>query len=176
VVNTEGPSKQPAASAPKPPAHRPAQPRPSLRRRRRTRCARLFTPGLKADEIKRIATVGPLRGILAAASDKRSPAQQEALYEHYLTTRDPEYQALHQTVATLETEKAEIQARSPITHIQQEKTDSPAMANILMRGQYDQVGEQVDPPPPPPPCTRLKKAAPPTASASLNGSTTPPIH
>jgi len=104
---------------------------------------RVYSRLVKTDEIKRIATVGPLRGILAAASDKRSPAQQEALYQHYLTTRDADYQALHQKVATLEAEKAEIQARSPITHIQQEKTDSPAMANILMRGQYDQVGEQV---------------------------------
>lgn len=101
--------------------------------------SRLVTPA----EISRIATVGPIRGLLAATTAKRNPAQQDALYEYYLTTRDADYQTISKTVATLEAEKAAIESRSPVTHIQQEKADSPAMANVLMRGQYDQVGEQV---------------------------------
>ncbi len=45
----------------------------------------------------------------------------------------------------LEDEQKAIQARSAITHVQEEKPNSPAMAFVLMRGQYDQLGEKVTP-------------------------------
>ncbi len=103
---------------------------------------RLYARQLNAREVQRIAEIGPLRGMLAAAN-LRTPAQKEALYGHYLATRDDAFQALDKSTQALEAEKAAIEARSPITHIQVENADSPAMANILMRGQYDQVGEAV---------------------------------
>ncbi|MEO8497000.1 MAG: DUF1553 domain-containing protein, partial [Planctomycetota bacterium] len=42
-----------------------------------------------------------------------------------------------------EAEREAIRARSPVTHIQEERKNSAAMANILMRGEYDRPGEQV---------------------------------
>ena len=44
----------------------------------------------------------------------------------------------------LEAEREAIRQRSPLTHIQQEKKDSPAMAHILIRGEYDRPGETVE--------------------------------
>ena len=103
---------------------------------------RIYDRFLSATEIQTISKVGPLRLMLASA--KRGPKQKEALFEHYLVTRHAGYQSANQTSVKLEAELAAIKARSPLTHIQEEKMDTPPMANILMRGQYDQVGEAVD--------------------------------
>ena len=105
---------------------------------------RVYTRTLVQDEVKQIAAIGPLRAILAATSGKRTRQQQEALYNHYLLTRDDSYQALDKTVDKLEAERDAIRARSAVTHIQEEVKGSKPMANILMRGQYDKVGEKVE--------------------------------
>jgi hypothetical protein len=54
--------------------------------------ARVYDRMLSESEIKTLADVGPLRAILAAASDKRTPQQRNALFAHYLATRDAEWQ------------------------------------------------------------------------------------
>ncbi len=104
---------------------------------------RVYTRVISADEVKQISEIGPLRAILAAASGKRTPQQQEALYNHYLLTRDERYQALDKAADTLEAERDAIRARSPITHIQEEVKGAQPMAYILMRGAYDKPGEKV---------------------------------
>lgn len=43
----------------------------------------------------------------------------------------------------LEAEQERIRARSPYTHVQSEKTDSPPMARVLVRGQYDREADEV---------------------------------
>ena len=110
--------------------------------------ARLYTRRLSLAEINRIAAVGPLRAILAAASDKRTPQQREALYGYYLSSHDDKYMELDKRYTALDTEQTAIRDRSPSTHIQQERMDSKATAFILMRGQYDRKGEQVEAAPP----------------------------
>ncbi len=104
---------------------------------------RVYGRVLKAHEVKRIADVGPLRAILAAATDKRTPQQRNALYEHYLLTRDAAYQKLNDRLTALETEKTAIRDRSPVTHVQEEVMNVKPMTNILMRGEYDKKGESV---------------------------------
>ncbi|MEO8498355.1 MAG: DUF1549 domain-containing protein, partial [Planctomycetota bacterium] len=90
---------------------------------------RVFERAISAPEIKSIADFGPLRSILATAADQRTAEQQAALYEHYLGTRDTEYPVLLKAIVDLEAEREAIRARSPVTHIQEERKDSPAMAN-----------------------------------------------
>ncbi len=104
---------------------------------------RVYSRKLEPAEVKAIADLAPLRTILATMAQRRTPEQQASLYDHYLVTRDPQYPALRRAVEALESEREAIRTRSPVTHVQQEKSDSPAMASILMRGQYDQPGEQV---------------------------------
>ena len=106
--------------------------------------ARVYARILGAAEIKKIASVGPLKAILAAACDKRTEAQQSALYDHYLVSHDKNYQAIERTVAALTAERDAIKARSPVTHVQEEVRGVMPAANVLMRGQYDKVGEKVE--------------------------------
>lgn len=103
---------------------------------------RIYDRRLSVNEINTLSKVGPLRLILAAS--KRGPKQKEALFEHFLATRHAGYQTADALNKKLEGELAAIKARSPLTHIQEEKMDTQPMANILMRGQYDQVGEAVE--------------------------------
>jgi len=103
---------------------------------------RIYDRTLNAAEIQTISKVGPLRLMLAAT--KRGPKQKDALFEHYLVTRHAGYQSASQLSGKLVGEQEAIKARSPLTHIQEEKMDTQPMANILMRGQYDQVGEAVE--------------------------------
>ncbi len=103
---------------------------------------RIYDRMLAPAEVMTLSKVGPLREMLA--SSKRGPKQKEALFEHYLVTRHAGYKAADGLNTKLETEKKAIETRSPITHIQEEKKDTMPMANILMRGQYDKVGEAVD--------------------------------
>lgn len=106
--------------------------------------ARIYSRAVTAAEIKSIANNGAMRAILAAASNKRTAQQRNALFDHYLITRDAKYQELNKVVAKLEGERDAIKTRSPVTHIQEEKKDSKAMAAILMRGEYDRPGEMVE--------------------------------
>lgn len=103
---------------------------------------RIYERKLTPAEVMTISKVGPLREMLA--SSKRGPKQKDALFEHYLITRHEGYKTANGLNAKLEAEQNAIKARSPLTHIQEEKKDTMPMANILMRGQYDKVGEQVD--------------------------------
>ncbi len=104
---------------------------------------RIYSRKLETGEVQALATVIPLQSMLSVAADKRTKEQNAALYDHYLINRDSEYPALVKAVVDLTAEKEAIRARSPITHIQVEKKDSPAMAHILMRGEYDRPGEEV---------------------------------
>lgn len=104
--------------------------------------ARVYDRQLSENEIKTLADVGPLRAILA--TDERTPQQRNALFAHYLATRDAEWMKHDSDAKKLEAEKDAIKARSPITHVQEEVMNVAPMANILARGAYDKVGERVD--------------------------------
>jgi hypothetical protein len=108
---------------------------------------RLFTKRLTPAEAARLHQLPALNAALAAG-EKRKPEQTESLFANYLATRDKPWQDLNLAVVKLEGERDTIKGRSPVTHIQEEKKDSPAMANILERGAYDMVGEQVAAAPP----------------------------
>ncbi len=104
---------------------------------------RFYDRALDESAISKLAAQGALLALLEIPEKERDAEQRERLWEHYLMTEDPVYGAEKENLAVLEAERESIRARSPVTHIQEEK-DRPAMANILMRGQYDQVGEAVE--------------------------------
>ncbi|MEQ8784857.1 MAG: DUF1553 domain-containing protein [Pirellulaceae bacterium] len=103
---------------------------------------RVYGRRLSEAEVSDLANYSTLRKHLATPADKRTPQQTTALFDHYLLTRDAEYPALEHKLAELETERHAIQARSAVTHIQEEKP-TPAMAHVLMRGEYDRPAEEV---------------------------------
>ncbi|RMF44333.1 MAG: DUF1553 domain-containing protein, partial [Planctomycetota bacterium] len=109
----------------------------------RIRDVRIYARRLADAEVASISQVAPLQIALGVPEEKRTDAQRKALFDYYLTHHHPQYAALARRVEELEAEQEAIRARSPITHIQQEKPDSEPVAHILIRGQYDQPGELV---------------------------------
>lgn len=108
---------------------------------------RIFSRRLSSSDVAGLSKLPDLGAALAAGAE-RKPTQTADLLHYYLSSRDTAWQGLNARVAALEGERDAIESRSPVTHIQEEKRDSPAMANILMRGAYDQVGEAVAAAPP----------------------------
>lgn len=104
---------------------------------------RLYQRALRDDEAATLAGSSGLRSALAKSAEERSDADRTSLLNYYLTTQDTEHQGLAATVTELVQERDAIQARSPITHIQCEQMNQQPMAHILMRGAYDQPGEEV---------------------------------
>ncbi|MEZ6126773.1 MAG: DUF1553 domain-containing protein [Planctomycetaceae bacterium] len=102
---------------------------------------RIYQRQLTGSEVKSIADIVPLRTILA--STERTDEQRRLLFDHWLVTRDAEYPALAKVVSDREAERDAIQQRSPVTHIQKERMDQAAMANILIRGEYDRPSDEV---------------------------------
>ena len=88
-----------------------------------------------------ISKVGPMQHLLA--SPKLDQKQKDQAFEYYLTTRHENFKKATALAAKLEAEQTMIRNRSPLTHVQEEKMDSPAMANILIRGAYDKKGDAV---------------------------------
>lgn len=106
--------------------------------------ARVYSRAISVKEIQTIANSGPLRAMLAKPAAKRSAKENDTLFDYYLGGFDSKYIELNKLVTKLEVERDAIKARSPVTHIQEEKKDSKAMTAILMRGAYDKPGEVVE--------------------------------
>ncbi|GIX00012.1 MAG: hypothetical protein KatS3mg111_3344 [Pirellulaceae bacterium] len=109
----------------------------------RIRDVRIYGRQLSESEVASIAMAVPLQAALAIPEAERTEEQRQQLFEYYLHHHHPSYPTLARRVQELEAEQEAIRARSPITHIQQEKPNSEPVAHILIRGQYDQPGELV---------------------------------
>ena len=104
---------------------------------------RIYDRELTAAEVQAIRNASVLLPVVSTPFEQRTEQQEKQLREHYLNNLDQDYRQLTAKVDQLNAEKTAIDARSPVTHIQQEKTDSEAMAYVLMRGAYDRKGDQV---------------------------------
>ncbi len=104
---------------------------------------RIYERTLSPDEVQALFKVVPVQAALAIAAENRPSEQLDTLYNHFLATSDPEYSLLAKAVADLEAEREAIELRSPVTHIQKERMDSPAMTHILIRGEYDRPSDEV---------------------------------
>ena len=102
----------------------------------------LYGRMLSVTDVMTISKVGPMQLLLASA--KLDQKQKDLAFEYYLNSRHEGFKLSTVSLAKLEGELTAIKTRSPVTHIQKEKMDSKAMANILMRGAYDKPGAQVE--------------------------------
>jgi hypothetical protein len=87
---------------------------------------------------------GALSAVVAMAPEKRSKEDLDNVYEWWLTTLDKDYQKVSKEHDALAREQADIQARSTIGYVMQEKPEAP-IAFVLNRGEYDQRKDQVSP-------------------------------
>jgi hypothetical protein len=76
--------------------------------------------------------------------EKRSAKQKTDLADFFFRSIDGVTVAAAARLDALTVEDAAIRARATVTHVQEEKP-AEAMANVLVRGAYDKLGEQVQP-------------------------------
>lgn len=104
-----------------------------------------FGARLTADDARRVADgtdpVG-LGEVLVIAPDQRTPEQREKLRRYFLDAVDVEYRAAKAELAEASRRHKEVDAAAPRTMVMAEIPE-PRIAHILIRGQYDQPGEEV---------------------------------
>lgn len=109
---------------------------------------RIYERALEPTEIKQLSEGSQIARLLRVAEGERTAPQIDRLRAYYLHQIDADYRHLHGKLVSLEAERQAIRDRSPITHIQEERKDRQPMAHILVRGEYDNPGEQVMAAPP----------------------------
>jgi len=104
---------------------------------------RVYGRALSRDEVGWLASSPQAAHILATPAEQRTAQLTKQLFDFYVSVYDADFVQWARQVEHLQAEQLAIRKRSPVTHIQQEKTDSTAMAHILMRGAYDKPSGQV---------------------------------
>ncbi|MEM1224263.1 MAG: DUF1553 domain-containing protein [Planctomycetota bacterium] len=91
-------------------------------------------------QLEVMAKTTTVERLLGMSSPNKNQLSQ--LRQFHVAVTEPSYAELSERVDSLSAERDAIVARSPMTHIQREK---PMMAktNMLLRGEYDQIGEEV---------------------------------
>jgi len=103
---------------------------------------RVYLRELSTGEARSLPDEHNLRAAFAVPAEKRTPAQKASLLNFYVDNLDGPSIELAFRIEELENEKTTIEDRSTVSGIQEEKPGM-AMANILIRGAYDKLGEQV---------------------------------
>lgn len=102
-----------------------------------------FDRVIAADAIARQAVAPTVRTLLATARERRDKGAVDRLYG-ILRDADASLAAVRARLQLIEKELRDLEARSPVTHVQEER-EGNAMAFVLMRGEYDKRGEPVEP-------------------------------
>jgi hypothetical protein len=84
----------------------------------------------------------PVRAALGTPPEKRTPAQQAELRDHHRARVAPEGKKLHEQLASVKKELADLEKRIPTSMVMQEMP-KPRDTFVLNRGQYDKKGEKV---------------------------------
>jgi len=104
---------------------------------------RIYSRVLAAAEVAALAQSSAWGDFLGKPfADWKGDAKQQAV-DYYLTTQYAPFQEAQKRVGSLEREREGLRLKYPVTLVQMEKKDSPAMANILFRGQYDKPKDKV---------------------------------
>jgi cytochrome c553 len=104
---------------------------------------RVYDRLLTRDEVASLKD-GVLGTPLALPIADRTPAENEAILDWWLSRRDVEFAELQSRLASLQAEQEAIRLRNPVTHVMQEQ-EGAAKAFVLNRGEYDQRLDEVSP-------------------------------
>ena len=99
---------------------------------------------LAGDTIARQTATPEVRTLLTTAADKRDGKAIDRLFE-VMDDNDQPFMAAAKKLQDLENEMKTVRDRATVTHVQQEKMNSKAMAHILARGEYDKRKDEVEP-------------------------------
>jgi hypothetical protein len=106
--------------------------------------ARIYGRALTSAEVERLAGFDTIRQLLAVPADKRSASQQASLNRYYLDNVDEPYRQMKTERADWRSKADDLDKTIPTTMVMQEM-DHPRVTHVLLRGQYDQLGEVVTP-------------------------------
>ena len=105
---------------------------------------RIYSRALSAVEVKALAGADGLSEILAIAPAKRTPEQRTALKQGYLELHDARYRSLADRLSRRRSELAAYSKNRPTVMVMQD-LKAPRQSFVLVRGQYDQHGDAVEP-------------------------------
>ena len=104
---------------------------------------RIYDRQLTSGEVHRLASRQLLQGILSVAPGQRTASLRSKLREYYVAHHAEErWRAIVKAAKESARQQREITARIPTTMVMQEM-DRPRKTYFLIRGQYDQRGDQV---------------------------------
>ena len=106
---------------------------------------RVYARRLTMSDVRTLAQLPDSQAAAAVAATKRNGDQKAKLATFYLENLDAPHVAAADRLQKLDDERKAIESRAVVTHIQEEKMNSPAMANLLVRGAYDKPGEKLEP-------------------------------
>jgi mono/diheme cytochrome c family protein len=104
---------------------------------------RIYNRELNEQEIGLLARDARI-AYLVQSSANRTDAENQELFDWYLTQKDEAFKTAQQKLLAVQNEKEEIRRRGTIAHIMVERAEEP-IAFTLHRGEYDQRRDQVKP-------------------------------
>jgi len=106
---------------------------------------RIYDRDLSATEVGLLAVSQSVSEILTIAENARTEAQRNKLTQYFLETEAPaEIRDAHLNLRRLQRERRAFEESLPTVMVMQEM-DPPRATHVLIRGQYDQPGEKVEP-------------------------------
>ncbi len=103
---------------------------------------RLYRRELGTTEVAQLVGVDSLLPILAVAPEKRTPDQTASLSNYYLENEDKNYRSLSITVTDLQKKRNDVD-NAIVTTMVMEEMPKPRTTHVLLRGEYDKIGEVV---------------------------------
>lgn len=104
---------------------------------------RIYQRALSSEDVANLANRTPIQKILTIAADRRTPEQQEALFQYYLSQHDAKSKELRESMARLKLESESLNSRGAMTLVMQESPGQAPFAHVLNRGSYSDKGEKV---------------------------------
>jgi hypothetical protein len=105
---------------------------------------RIYGRLLSGPEVNRLARSTHAVALLSKPANKRPAAEQNELFEWWLTALDGPYQTLSKKLSDLQQQEVTVKSRGTIAHVMQERSQE-AMAYVLFRGEYDKRKDAVHP-------------------------------
>jgi hypothetical protein len=105
---------------------------------------RLYGRALAEGEVRATFDRDLIGEILAGEPTKWTPAQRDAVCDHYLRSFDEAYRAVAAKIADVRRREAEVNAGVPTVMVMREM-DPPRKTFVLKRGAYDAPGDEVSP-------------------------------
>ena len=105
---------------------------------------RIYDRALSVDDVATLAKVPRILWLASQPKANRAEGETVELFDFYLTARDPAFQKLATTLASLEQDQAAMRSKGTTALVMQEKSEE-AMAYLLYRGEYDKRRDPLKP-------------------------------